>query len=39
MECIKFRKIGLSNKKGQAPRYSSYSRLIQAETLDELWSN
>ena len=38
----KIRKIGLGNKKGQAPqapRYSSYNRLIQAETLDELWSN
>ena len=35
----KIQKNRSEQQKRQAPRYSSYSRLIQVETLDELWSN
>lgn len=35
----KIQKNRSEQQKGQAPRYSSYNRLIQAATLDELWSN
>ena len=37
----KINKIGLGNKKGQAPqapRYTSYKTLMKARTLDDLWS-
>ena len=36
----KIRKIGLGEKKGQAPqapRYTSYRKIVEAETLDDLW--
>lgn len=38
----KINKIGLGNKKGQAPqapRYSSYKTLLKAKALDDLWKS